>query len=70
MLLFQHNNVKAREWAEIRRVLARALRVVGAGNPAAATGGRIDHVGDHIKINTVQMGVFAAALRVVEYWHP
>lgn len=71
VLLFQHNNLKAQEWSGIRRVLSRALREVDASNLATASGGNgIEHVGDHVKISTVQTGIFAAALRVVEFWHP
>nr|POE58688.1 54s ribosomal protein l11, mitochondrial [Quercus suber] len=67
MLLFQHNNLKAVEWMGIRRELASALQKVDSelaanGNSASASGG--------IKLSVVQTGIFASALKVVEFWNP
>jgi large subunit ribosomal protein L10 len=62
ILLFQHNNLKALEWLSIRRELAQALRKV---DEAEGT-----HHADFVKLHIVQTGMFAAAMRVVEFHHP
>lgn len=68
MLLFQHNNLKSTEWMAIRRELASALQKVDA---ARAADGRGDaNLAEGIKIQIIQTGIFAAALRVVEYFRP
>ncbi|KAF2691297.1 hypothetical protein K458DRAFT_412599, partial [Lentithecium fluviatile CBS 122367] len=66
ILLFQHNNVKAVELMGIRRELAIALDKVDAeraknGQPLFA---------DQIKLQIIQTGIFASALRVVEFFNP
>ncbi|KAF2202718.1 hypothetical protein GQ43DRAFT_391616 [Delitschia confertaspora ATCC 74209] len=67
ILLFQHNNVKAIEWMGIRRELAQALKKVDDERTAA---GSTDLFGDAIKIQIIQTGIFASALRIVEFYHP
>ncbi len=68
MLLFQHNNLKSTEWMGIRRELVQALRKV---DETRAAEGRPDaNLADGIKIQIIQTGIFAAALRVVEYFLP
>lgn len=67
-LLFQHNNLRAVEWAGIRRELAKALRKVD--EELAAAGTPTPCPADTIKIHTVQTGIFRGALRVVEFWDP
>jgi len=64
MLLFQHNNLKATEWMGVRRGLAQALRKLDD------TKGSTEGVADGIKVQIIQTGIFAAALRVAEYFHP
>ncbi|MCJ1384273.1 hypothetical protein MMC17_007389 [Xylographa soralifera] len=64
LLLFQHNNLRATEWMALRRELAIALRKADALNPSAAP------LADGTKIQIVQGSLLAAALRVVEHWHP
>ena len=66
-LVFQHNNLKANEWMGIRRELATALRKVDA---QLAQRGNTENVGDATKLQVVQTGIFASALRVVEFWDP
>lgn len=66
ILLFQHNNVKAVELMGIRRELAIALRKVDAER---AKNGQ-DLYADRIKIQVIQTGIFASALRVVEFFNP
>ncbi|KAF2496031.1 hypothetical protein BU16DRAFT_460057 [Lophium mytilinum] len=67
VLIFQHNNLRAVEWMGIRRELAIALRKVDA--ELAATGHK-DLYADAIKIQIIQTGIFASALRVVEFYNP
>jgi large subunit ribosomal protein L10 len=64
MLLFQHNNLKSSEWVPIRRELTKALQKVDAelGHPVGTSEG--------VKLQIIQTGIFAAALRVVEYFQP
>jgi len=64
MLLFQHNNLKATEWMGVRRELAQALRKLDE------TKGSTEEVAEGIKVQIIQTGIFAAALRVAEYFHP
>lgn len=68
MLLFQHNNLKSMEWVGLRRELSKALQKVDDARVAA--GQPAEHLADGIKIQIIQTGVFAAALRVVEYYTP
>lgn len=69
MLLFQHNNLKAVEWAAVRRELNTALRKTSAASTSPLVPGAADPA-DSIRIQTIQKGVFGAALRVVEFYKP
>lgn len=69
ILLFQHNNLKATEWSGLRRELAKALRAVDA-EFAASTGTEVATVGDTAKLQILQTGIFASALKVVEHFKP
>jgi large subunit ribosomal protein L10 len=68
MLLFQHNNIRSNEWVCIRRELAKALHKVDEAE--AAAGKPYEDLASGIKIQTIQTGIFAAALRVVEFYRP
>jgi len=68
MLLFQHNNLKSMEWVGIRRELAKALQKVDEARVAA--GHPAENSAEGIKIQIIQTGIFAAALRVVEFYKP
>lgn len=68
MVLFQHNNLKAMEWASIRRELNIALQKVD--EKIAAEGRTQPPLAPHIKMQTVQTSIFEVALRVVEYFRP
>ena len=52
----------------IRRELVSALRKVDSAREAAGKGN--SDLADGIKVQIIQTGIFAAALRVVEYFHP
>lgn len=67
MLIFQHNNLKAVEFTGIRRELAAALRKV---DEELAKTGNSDFAGSEAKLQVVQTGIFASALKVVEFWNP
>lgn len=68
MLLFQHNNLKSMEWVGIRRELVQALKKVDEARVAA--GHPSEPLAEGIKIQIIQTGIFAAALRVVEFYKP
>ena len=68
MLIFQHNDLKSTEWMAIRRELASALRKVD--EDLAGQGKQDLMAGDGVKIQVIQTGIFASALRVVEFWNP
>lgn len=71
ILLFQHNNLKAVEWSGLRRELASALKKVDAELAAADPAGAAAHtVGESAKLQIVQTGIFASALKVVEFFSP
>ncbi|KAM3415437.1 hypothetical protein BST61_g8959 [Cercospora zeina] len=67
MVIFQHNNLKSTEFMSIRRELAAALRKV---DEELAKSGNVGHVGADAKLQVVQTGIFASALKVVEFWNP
>lgn len=67
ILLFQHNNIKAVEFMSIRRELAIALEKVDAER---AKNGQEGLYADQIRLQVIQTGIFASALRVVEFFHP
>lgn len=68
MLLFQHNNLKSNEWVALRRELSKALAKVDEARSAA--GYTPEPLQDSIKIQIIQTSIFAAALRVVEFYRP
>jgi len=67
ILLFQHNNLKSTEWVGIRRELATALNKV---DEDLAKNGNMDYIGAETKLQVVQTGIFASALKIVEFWDP
>lgn len=68
MLLFQHNSLKSSEWVSVRRELSKALQKVDEAQ--SATGKPHENLASGIKMQIIQTGIFAAALRVVEYYRP
>lgn len=69
MLIFQHNSLRTTEWIVVRRELARALLKVDEAD-AAASGNPSKNVASAVKLQIIQTGIFAAALRVVEFYRP
>ncbi|KAI9825563.1 MAG: hypothetical protein M1826_006953 [Phylliscum demangeonii] len=65
LLVLQHNSLKANEWMAIRRELTAALRRCDDGQAAGQP-----RLADIVRITCLRTGIFAAALRVVEYYHP
>ncbi|OBT52539.1 hypothetical protein VE04_06364 [Pseudogymnoascus sp. 24MN13] len=63
LILFQHNNLNTAEWTSLRRELAAALAKMDAG---LALAGEPAPSGSAVKLQIVQTGIFAAALRVVD----
>lgn len=68
ILLFQHNNLTADEWAAIRRELRFALSSVTtpSADPAVAA----DEIASNMKLQVVRTRMFDVALRVTEYFDP
>ncbi|PSK37491.1 hypothetical protein B9Z65_2233 [Elsinoe australis] len=64
LLILQHNNLKASEWAAIRSQLVTALEKVDAAQqlPVGLASGT--------KIQIIHTGIFESALKVVEFWTP
>lgn len=69
ILIFQHNNLTATEWAAIRRELRSALAAVAP--PAVSPDGRAPlDISSHISLQVVQTRMFTQALKVVELYDP
>ncbi|KAF2842392.1 hypothetical protein M501DRAFT_1008315 [Patellaria atrata CBS 101060] len=69
LLIFQHNNLKSNEWMSIRRELSAALTTVDQAALATDPTTAALHA-NNIKLQIVQTGILAAALRVVEFFDP
>jgi len=67
IILFQHNNLKALEWASIRRELATALQKVDDTRSNPETNPAIS---DNIKLTVIRTNIFEPALRITEYYKP
>lgn len=67
LLIFQHNNLKAGEWMAVRRELDIALRKI---DEELANNGDTEGVSALAKLQVIQTGIFASALKVVEFWEP
>lgn len=68
MILFQHNNLQSTEWVGIRRELNKALQKVDEARVAA--GLPSENLAAGVKLQIIQTGIFATALRVVEFFKP
>lgn len=66
-VIFQHNNLKATEWMSIRRELNKALQKV---DEELAQAGDHSYISGGVKLQIVQTGIFASAVKVVEFWDP
>lgn len=69
MLMFQHNNLTAAEWAAIRRELRAALAAVPRA-PAAPDGQVPVDMTPHILLQVIRTRTFDQALKVVEFFDP
>lgn len=65
MLIFQHNNLTAPEWAAIRRELRAALAAVAP--PAASP---TQDISPHISLQVVRTRMFTQALKIIEFYDP
>ncbi|TQS35091.1 hypothetical protein Golomagni_04499 [Golovinomyces magnicellulatus] len=75
ILLLQHNNIKANEWLALRRELTVGMRNVDESREKLAAVSGCDTsppqpISPYVKIHTVQTGIFAAALRIVDHFKP
>ncbi|KAF2222988.1 hypothetical protein BDZ85DRAFT_120189 [Elsinoe ampelina] len=64
LLIFQHNNLKASEWAAIRAQLVTALEKVDETHPSPQS------IAQGTRIQIIHTGIFESALKVVEFWTP
>ncbi|KAG8169016.1 hypothetical protein KVR01_001765 [Diaporthe batatas] len=69
MLMFQHNNLTAAEWAAIRRELRAALAAVPPA-PAAPDGQLPVDITPNILLQVIRTRTFDQALKVVEFFDP
>lgn len=68
IILFQHNNLTALQWACIRRELARALKRTDDQLISQSGGDESGAVSDNIKLTVVRTNIFEPALRIAEYY--
>jgi large subunit ribosomal protein L10 len=66
ILFFQHSNLKAMEWASVRRELARALQKT---DNTLADSPNHSPIADSIKLQVIQTNMFEPALRITEYYN-
>ncbi|KAK4183111.1 hypothetical protein QBC35DRAFT_125813 [Podospora australis] len=64
VLLFQHNNLTATEWAAVRRELRTALAAV----PAPDT--ELESLASKVKLQVLRTRIFDVALKIVEFYDP
>lgn len=68
IILFQHTNLRALEWASIRRELANALQKVDEAQSKISENAQ--PIADSIKLQVLRTNIFEPALRVAEYALP
>ncbi|KAL2172885.1 hypothetical protein VTG60DRAFT_63 [Thermothelomyces hinnuleus] len=64
ILIFQHNNLTAVEWAAVRRELRIALGNVSAG------GAEADAIASRAQLQVIRTRIFDVALKIVEFHDP
>ncbi|KFA47638.1 hypothetical protein S40293_07679 [Stachybotrys chartarum IBT 40293] len=64
MLLFQHNNLTAVEWAAVRRELKKALENV------TAPGAEVPELASRIQVQVLSTNMFRVALKITEFYDP
>lgn len=70
IILFQHNNLKALEWASIRRELANALQKIDDTQLSEKGPEAYTPISDAIKLTVIRTNIFEPALRITEYYKP
>ncbi|KAF2452377.1 hypothetical protein BDY21DRAFT_359309 [Lineolata rhizophorae] len=70
IIFFQHNNLRAVEWMGVRRELAAALRKIDAETVEAGRSLPYPNYAAGIKLQVVQTGMLATAVRLVEFYDP
>ncbi|KAM4066982.1 hypothetical protein HRG_000992 [Hirsutella rhossiliensis] len=68
ILLFQHSNLTATEWAAVRRELKRAVAAVPASSPAP--GADPLDLATRIQLQVLRTNMFDVALKIVEFYSP
>ncbi|KAL1879690.1 hypothetical protein VTK73DRAFT_6865 [Phialemonium thermophilum] len=63
ILVFQHNNLTAVEWAAVRRELKFALSNVSGDE-------KVNDIASNIKLQVIRTRIFDVALKIVEYFDP
>ncbi|PSR80015.1 hypothetical protein BD289DRAFT_441604 [Coniella lustricola] len=71
LLIFQHNNLTAVEWAAIRRELKAALAAVPPPPaPASPDAAPPVDVSSRVLMQVVRTSMFNQALKIIEFWDP
>ncbi|KAK8918158.1 hypothetical protein VCV18_009488 [Metarhizium anisopliae] len=68
MLLFQHSNLTAIEWAAVRRELKKAIDAVP--KPSQPSGLGFADLSSRMQLQVVRTNMFSVALRIVEFHSP
>ena len=68
IILFQYNNLRAKEWVGIRRELVKALRKTDETLLAADASAQ--PLAEFIKLEVIRTNIFEPALRITEHFRP
>lgn len=71
MLIFQHNNLSAVEWAALRRELKFALAAVpDPATAASPEAPRPVDIAPYVQLQVVRTSMFRQALKILEFYNP
>lgn len=70
ILLFQHNNLTAQEWAAVRRELRLALAAVSANASSTPGAPSAEEITADVKLQVIRTRIFDVALKIVEFFNP
>jgi large subunit ribosomal protein L10 len=70
ILLFQHNNLTAQEWAAVRRELRLALAAVSANASSTSGAPSAEEITADVKLQVIRTRIFDVALKIVEFFNP